>query len=316
MINEEPMISVLMPVYNEELYLKEALDSILNQTYSNFELIIINDCSTDATEQIILGYSDPRIHYFKNERNLGIVGTLNYGLGLCKNKYIARFDGNDINHLDRFEKQINYMETHNNVVACGCYFTIIGKEDQGAIDIASNPDDIRCDMALYSQVPHTFVMLRNDVICSKGLRYKEEYRYAEDYKLWTELLQYGDIFNIPEILGKVRIVNEGISVAHIDRQRQLSDRVRKDYLLQLGIKTNFTLGDIVGGKLTKEQVKETLINYYPFIIRCKPYNWIRKNYVSCLKKYMKQLGRFERVKELRKFNTILSIKDCLSIVIK
>lgn len=311
-----PLVSVLMPVYNGEEYLREAVDSILAQTLSDFEFIIINDGSTDITEDIILSYNDQRIHYYKNEKNLGIVGTLNRGLDLCKGKYIARMDADDVSMPQRFEKQVAYMNTHPDVVACGCLYTVYGKENRGAVDVAIEADDVRMDMALFCQYAHSTMMLRREILEKHALRYREDYRHAEDYKLWTELLQYGDMVNLPEVLHSIRQCEEGISIVHSAEQKLLANKVRKEYLNFLGVKTEHTINEIELNKFSLEEIRLVLTNYFPLIIRCKPYNWIRKNYVSCLKKYMKQLGRFERVKELRKYNSILSIKDRLSIIIK
>ena len=97
-----PKISVIMPAYNAEKYLREAIDSILGQTFTDFELIVINDCSRDDTEQIILSYQDPRIVYLKNEKNLGVAGTLNRGLEVARGAYIARMDADDRSVPDRF----------------------------------------------------------------------------------------------------------------------------------------------------------------------------------------------------------------------
>ena len=125
-----PMISVIMPVYNGEKYLCEAIDSILNQTYTDFEFIILNDGSTDKTEEIILSYDDPRIVYVKNETNLQIVKTLNKGIALAKGKYIARMDADDISLPERFEKQLKFMEQYPSIDVCGTWMRIIDKPKQ------------------------------------------------------------------------------------------------------------------------------------------------------------------------------------------
>ena len=311
-----PLVSVLMPVYNGEAYLNEAIDSILCQTFADFEFIIINDGSTDKTEDIILSYHDQRIHYYKNDKNLGIVGTLNRGLDLCKGKYIARMDADDVSMPQRFEKQVAYMNAHPNVVACGCLYTVYGKENRGVVDVATEADDVRYDMALYCQYAHSTMMLRREIMEKHALRYREEYRHAEDYKLWTELLQYGDMVNLPDILHSIRQCEEGISIVHSAEQKSLANQVRKEYLNFLGVATEHTINEIEFNNFSLDEIQLVLTNYLPLIIRCKPYNWIRKNYVSCLKKYMRRLGRFERIKELRKYSPILSLKDILSIIIK
>src|SRR5690606_13489679 len=113
------LISVVLPAYNAELYIKEAIDSVLAQTFTNFELIILNDGSTDKTEEIILSYQDSRIVYVKNEHNLGLIGTLNKGMALAKGKYIARMDADDICFPERFEKQVAFLEKNKEYIICG-----------------------------------------------------------------------------------------------------------------------------------------------------------------------------------------------------
>ena len=113
-----PLISVILPAYNAERFLEEAIDSILAQTYKNFELIVLNDGSTDRTEEIILSYNDPRIRYIKNESNLKLIKTLNKGIALARGKYIARMDADDISLPTRFEKEIEFMEIHPDIGVC------------------------------------------------------------------------------------------------------------------------------------------------------------------------------------------------------
>jgi len=114
-----PAVSVVMPVYNGEKYLRESIDSILNQTYTDYEFIIVNDGSNDKTEEIILSYNDNRIRYIKNEKNLQIVKSLNRGIELAKGRYIARMDADDISLPRRFEKQITFMENNLEIGVCG-----------------------------------------------------------------------------------------------------------------------------------------------------------------------------------------------------
>ena len=113
------LISIILPAYNAEKYLKEAIDSILAQTYTNFELIVINDGSTDKTEEIILSYQDSRIRYIKNEKNLKLIRTLNKGIGLAKGKYIARMDADDISLPHRLKEEVEFMEAHPNIGEIG-----------------------------------------------------------------------------------------------------------------------------------------------------------------------------------------------------
>lgn len=313
-----PTISVLMPAYNAADYIREAIDSILNQTFLDFEFIIINDGSTDSTEDIILSYSDKRIKYYANECNLGIVKTLNRGIDLSNGRYIARMDADDVSMPDRLEKQVHLLDVNPQIVASGTLYTILGDGSNIPVDVATNTEDIRYDMAIYCQFAHSTMMIRKDILEQYKLRYREEYKCAEDYKLWTELLQYGDMINIPEVLGYIRQCEEGISISNAERQRNLSDRVRKEYLNQLGVKTQLLLSDVLNEEsISSEVIRETLCAYYPLVLQAKSYNWLFKNYKTALKKYLRYLPLTKKIKEISYYwKGVLNIKDKLAILLK
>ncbi len=110
-----------MSVYNGDMYLKEAIESILNQTFTDFEFLIINDGSIDKSEKVIKSYSDKRIRYYKNSKNLGLAASLNKGVGLSKAKYLARMDGDDVSYPNRLEKQVNFMDVNPEIDVCGTW---------------------------------------------------------------------------------------------------------------------------------------------------------------------------------------------------
>lgn len=313
----KPIISVLMPAYNAAAYIREAIDSILTQTFTDFEFVIINDGSTDTTEEIILSYSDERIKYYANESNMGIVKTLNRGIDLCRGKYIARMDADDVSLPDRLEKQVHRLEANPQIVACGTLYAIYGDQRQTPVDVATDVQDIRYDMAIYCQFAHSTMMIRKDTLNQYKLRYREEYKCAEDYKLWTELLKYGDIINIPEILGYIRQCEEGISISNADKQKNLSDIVRKDYLNQLGVSTQVLLSDLLNKTISVDVTRETLRAYYPLVLQAKSHNWLYKNYKTALKKYLRHLPLTKKIKEISsEWKDILNCKDKLAILLK
>ncbi len=211
-----------MPVYNGELFLKEAIDSILNQTYSDFELIILNDGSTDRTEQIILSYSDPRIRYVKNSVNLQIVETLNRGIDLAKGKYIARMDADDISLTHRFEKQVNFLEQHKDISVCG---SKIRRFYDGKLwKSKSYPEysnRIRATLLIECAVAHPTVMVRREFFESNI--YDSEFNKAEDYALWALGEQSSKFHNLPEILLHYRL-HEGQTLSL--PQKNAANRVR------------------------------------------------------------------------------------------
>lgn len=194
-----PIISVVLPVYNGEKYLKEAIDSILQQTYADFELIIINDGSTDQTENIIESYQDPRINYLKNEHNSGIVVSLNKGLDAAKGKYIARMDADDIADPQRFQKQKVYLDRHPNIGVVGSSMLVFDEYGKEMLfPYAASPNRAKAELFFNSSLGHPTVMLRKE--CIKGIRYEAEYQGLEDFVMWWRIAQHYDIGSLTEPL--------------------------------------------------------------------------------------------------------------------
>lgn len=194
-----------MPVYNGEKYLRESIDSILSQTFSDFEFIIINDASTDSTEEIINSYNDDRIVYLKNEQNLGVAGTLNRGLDVAKGEYVARMDADDIAMPKRFEEQVLYMDAHEDVGVCGSNLIIFSDsaEDKAYI-YSENDNKIRIDMIFNPAFAHPSVMLRSEIINTHNIRYDISFEKAEDYKMWYDILSKSKGHNVQNPLLRYR----------------------------------------------------------------------------------------------------------------
>jgi len=231
-----PMISVLMPVFNGEKYLREAIESILNQTYGDFEFIILNDGSTDKTEEIIVSYDDPRIVYVKNEENLGIVGTLNKGISLAKGKYIARMDADDISLPNRFEKQIAFLEQH---LECSVVFsTVLSVNSKGELLLMQWQDDRECiaEGEIKKALPkknvlaHPAAMARSEVF--KAYHYDGRSKHAEDYNLWLRLVSEGyRLCKVVEPLLKYRVSSDSITQISNQKNRYsaLSKNINAQY---------------------------------------------------------------------------------------
>ncbi len=234
-----PLISVIMPVYNGANYLRQSIDSILFQTFFNFEFLIINDGSSDDTEDIILSYSDNRIRYFKNESNIKIVETLNKGISLSQGKYIARMDADDFSFANRLEIQLEYMENNPEVFVCGSWVKTFGAfERVWKYPVAS--DDIFASLLFHSPIAHPSVLVRREVY--EKFLYDGNYVYAEDYKLWHLIAKEYKIVNIPNCLLKYRITEEQTRSLKIDDQLLISNQIRKEILIDFGL--NFDLNEI------------------------------------------------------------------------
>ena len=198
-------ISVVMPVYNEQEYLRASITSILNQSFKEFEFIIINDGSTDDTKKIIESFTDPRIKFFNSEKK-GIVKQLNYGITLAETQFIARMDADDIAESDRFEEQINYLNHHPEVHVVGSNIVFINEKGKAVSnkDYPQNHKDIEFMMPIESAVCHPAVMIRKEIF-EKFSYYTERYDHAEDYELFLNLLAAGfQFYNIQKVLLKYR----------------------------------------------------------------------------------------------------------------
>lgn len=186
-----------MSVYNGEKYLRESIESILNQTYRNFEFLIANDCSADSSEDIILEYKnkDKRIKYYKNQSNLGLTKTLNYLIRESESSYIARMDSDDIASLDRFEKQLEVFNKHKEIDIIFTNVTIIDDKSQHVCQ-SWRPDktkDVLSIMKYHNYIVHPSVMVRKKVLDEVGL-YNENYRTGQDHELWLRMIEKNKTF--------------------------------------------------------------------------------------------------------------------------
>jgi glycosyltransferase involved in cell wall biosynthesis len=227
-----PLISVVLPVYNAELYITDTINSILNQTYTNFELIIINDGSNDNSEGCILQFQDQRIKYFKNEKNLKLIQTLNLGLGLAEGKYIARIDADDIALPQRFEKQIDFLEKNSEYGIVGSFAETFGSENK-KLTFVQEDVDIRYAFLTHNPFVHSSVMIRNQILTENKLSFDLTQLHVEDYALWIKILNFSKGKILPEILIKYRIHENQISLVHNNTQVINTQKIQKKYLLSL-----------------------------------------------------------------------------------
>ncbi len=230
-----PLISVILPVYNQAPFVQEAIESILNQTFKDFEVIVINDCSKDESLNAINSIRDPRIKVFSNKENLGISYCLNFGISVAQASIIARMDGDDICHSDRFFLQYEYLSKNPKVAAVGCWMKLF-KNDENFISVHKYPSDIeevKTNLIFENSIPHPGVMFRKSIIDSLG-GYTNKYQYAEDWELWMKLSRDYDLTNIPYVLLYYRVHNHSVSKIHTTYQSQSKLRLIKDNLQFLG----------------------------------------------------------------------------------
>jgi len=231
MIKSAPAISVVMPVYNGGKYLHEAIDSILNQSFIDFECLIINDGSTDHTENIILEYAskDRRIKYHDNGQNLGLVKTLNRGLELATGTYIARMDADDICHRERFDKQISFMDENPEVMICGTSYETFGSSSATHI-LPLSHESIKAGLLFGSCICHPSVFFRKSFVKETNLRYLADTFPAEDYKIWVDAIKVARLHNLPEVLLYYREHATQISTENEKWQKEQTDKIRLELL--------------------------------------------------------------------------------------
>lgn len=247
-----PLISVIMPVYNTAPFLKEAIESILSQTETNFELILINDASTDDSSVVINTFTDPRIRIINNEKNLGLAVSLNKGIRAATGKYIARMDGDDISLPHRFEEQLKIIKTadRRSLICSTCLLidengNKIGKwKDDSKY---TSPKEIRKQLPNNNCIVHPSVLVRRDLLAE--FFYDPEQHESEDYDLWLRMASDAIQFiKIPEAL-----------VLHRIRKHSFTRQLQKNVFFKLfRVKLVFLFHEVIKGRINAFMLK-TLI---------------------------------------------------------
>ena len=246
------LISVLLPVFNSEKYISESIQSILNQTYTKFELLILDDCSTDKTLKIINRFKDERIKIFTSERNFGIVHQLNKGIDNSKGEFIARMDADDISYHERFNKQIEYLNLHPKIDVLGTFAEKFGDES-GLIEYKyNNPEQISFLLNFYCYLLHPTVMMRKKIF--EKHKYSNKYMLAEDYGLWCQVNNGKNLHILDEVLLKYRLHNEQTNKSEV--------RLQIQYNSVLQVKKDIRFNRIFGNIIFNENLNIITTNYY------------------------------------------------------
>ena len=268
-----PEISIIMSVYNGETYLKEAIESVINQTFKNWELIIINDCSTDSTEEILADFAnkDDRIKVYLNEVNLKLPKSLNKGISLSQGKYIARMDADDICLPDRLEKQYKFMEENYDVALSSCRFMTVknGVYMSGGAGGRCDDQAIRALLLVTNPILHPGIIARAEVM--KRLNYDITLTCTEDLELWTRMaIENYKIEILPECLMIYRLHDKQITSTTLERQHTEVLKIQQKYYGTLLKEMDEEMADFyIRGIYFKENV-----NIQKFI---KFFAWLKKN---------------------------------------
>ncbi len=230
-----PLVTVVMPVYNAGKYVHPAIESILNQSYSNLEIIVINDGSTDNSKNTILNFEDPRLRFFENPGNLGIVRTRNRGLDEAKGKYIAVMDSDDIALPDRIKIQVDFLENNPEYGMCASYFQTIDGNDKilKTAHFPTNDRDVRSNLLVHNCICHSTVMMRVEL--AKEIKYETEFDVIEDYLLWYKISRVTKIINLPVYTTYYRVHGNNISTTRNTHVFKLIDKMNIRILGDLNI---------------------------------------------------------------------------------
>lgn len=272
-----PKVSVLMTAYNSGKYIAQAIESILGQTFTDFEFIIINDGSTDNTANIVKLYAkqDKRIKFIDNKKNQGLIAVLNQGLDLCTGKYIARMDSDDIAINTRFEVQVKYMDENPNVGVVGGWHEKFG--DDIKPQIRKYPLRVTLlDMLVFgTPISHPTAMIRTSVLRDNNIYYNPDFPHAEDYEIWAQIARVAPIHNIPMVMLRYRWHTTNVSVTAQQTQRDSANRIQRRIM-----------GDLTCSAGMERQLKlmmgETISRFRLFgflpIIRKKQYGITKTRY--------------------------------------
>lgn len=222
-----PLISILMPVYNTAPYLREAMDSILAQTFSDFELIVLDDCTPDDAPAILDTYTDKRIVRYRGEKNVGLANVLNVGMDMARGKYIARMDSDDVSLPNRMQTQYDYLEQHPEMDLVSVAMQQFGADNR-LMRYDNATEDLKFNALFFSPILHASSMWRRERFAS--LRFEQSFVPAEDYRMWTRALINGlQMRNLPDILYKYRM-HARQATNQPERVHNAEMHVRKEYL--------------------------------------------------------------------------------------
>jgi glycosyltransferase involved in cell wall biosynthesis len=230
-----PRVTLILPVYNGEAYLRPAIDSLLRQTFRDFELLIIDDGSTDGSAAIVASYGDERIRFQRNARNLGLIATLNKGFELARGEFIARMDCDDISLPHRLERQLDYLACHPDVALVGSWFEKLQGRHSRVVKTPVDHAAIRFFLIFDNTFLHSSIMIRRSLLEQFNLRFDPAFPYAEDYELWVRISRYARVANIPEVLVQYRDHADNTSNRFRQAQNDTADRIRRVHLASLGL---------------------------------------------------------------------------------
>lgn len=320
---DTPLVSVIMSVYNGEKYLLESIDSILNQTYKNFEFLITDDGSKDNSLKILKEYEkkDSRVRIIINDGNKGLIYSLNNMLNLSNGKYIARMDADDIALKNRLEEQVKFLEKNEDISIIGSFyqafkdnFSFIRKN----IKTINDPEEIKASLLFRNYICHPSIMVRNRIIKKYNLKYNFEDKGMEDYGLWLKLSKNEKIVILPQVLLKYRFLSSSISANVLKKEETYKSTLKRIFKREL-----FDIFNALPDEDLEKHIEICLTNNLSnfkysmeekieYLNRLETNNFILKNYNEkflnkqfnerIIEIYLNQSNFFKAFVESRKFN--------------
>ncbi len=275
------LISVLLPVFNSEKYISESIQSILDQTYTNFELLILDDGSTDNTLLIINEFQDDRIRIFTSDKNNGIVYQLNKGIENSKGEFIARMDADDISHPKRFEKHIEFLNSQPKIDVLGTFAKKMGDE-VGLIEYQYNkPGQISFLLNFYCYMLHPTVMMRNRIFSK--FKYSSDYPLAEDYGLWCQVNTGSNLYILDEVLLDYRI--------HKEQTNKSDKRLKVQFDSVIKVKKDIKFKSLISTVIFTDELNNVSTNYF---VKNENINQLRLNIIQLV--YFKMKLRLLKIR--------------------
>lgn len=262
--NHPASISVIVPMYNAATFLKETVENILTQTHKDFELLLIDDCSTDNTLEVANTFSDSRIRVIKNEKNRGAGATRNKGIESAQSTYLAFCDADDIMMPNRLEQQLNFMEQHPEIDVCGSFVRLMNEkgDDIGKYTFPIEHDEIKVALFLRCAFQQSTAFIRRSRFVQSGLRYKENH-FAEDFDLWANAVKQLKFHVLPEFLIYYKISESQLTATSWEKQRRDALLTYKLMMDDLGVTYNdhivavhYELAHRKGTPIPKEWIDE------------------------------------------------------------
>lgn len=293
------LVTVFMPAYNVELYIKEALDSIINQTYTNLEILIIDDGSTDRTLEIIKGYTDSRIRVIKNEKNMGLHYTRNLGIKEARGKYLALMDSDDISELNRIEKQVKAIESDSNIDVVTSHSRLFNGNSKRVLKTFRDDEELKISLIFLDAICNPATMIRLDRFRKLGIEYDAKYFVAEDYEMWAQVSKIGKFHVVDDVLLNYRYGHQNITKKSMQSLEQ--GKIRKNIISSIHNDLldfyNFNLG---------EYEKEAFNMFFDD----NPLETIKEHYIETFKVVVNKLRNTNienNIFGIDKFNRVLDI---------